>query len=146
MKALSIRQPWAWMIRNCGKDIENRGWSTNVRGRVLIHASASMTRTEYDDARLFTEQVVVWDERYPFPKPDELEYGGIIGSVEIVDCVRESSSFWFNGPFGFVLRAPRPLPFIPFRGQLGFFHVPDALIKYDHPCTCVCADCLAAND
>lgn len=39
MKALSIRQPWAWMILHAGKDIENREWPTRFRGRVLIHAS-----------------------------------------------------------------------------------------------------------
>lgn len=26
MIALSIRQPWAWLIINAGKDIENRDW------------------------------------------------------------------------------------------------------------------------
>ena len=50
MKALSIRQPWAWLILNAGKDIENRSWYTSVRGRVLIHASKGMTLAEYEDA------------------------------------------------------------------------------------------------
>jgi len=36
--ALSIRQPWAWLIVNGWKDIENREWSTRFRGRLLIHA------------------------------------------------------------------------------------------------------------
>ncbi len=35
---LSIRQPWAWLIVNGYKDIENRTWSTRFRGKVLIHA------------------------------------------------------------------------------------------------------------
>ena len=39
MKALSIRQPWAWLILHGGKDIENRTWATKLRGRVLIHAA-----------------------------------------------------------------------------------------------------------
>ncbi len=38
MKALSIRQPWAWLIANGYKDIENRSWRTNFRGEFLIHA------------------------------------------------------------------------------------------------------------
>jgi len=49
MKAISIRQPWAWLIVNGYKDIENRSWPTKFRGRVLIHASKGMTRAEYDD-------------------------------------------------------------------------------------------------
>lgn len=39
MKAISIRQPYAYLIVNGKKDIENRNWKTKQRGRVLIHAS-----------------------------------------------------------------------------------------------------------
>lgn len=38
MLALSIRQPWAWLIINGGKDIENRDWPTKFRSRILVHA------------------------------------------------------------------------------------------------------------
>ena len=41
MKAISIKQPWASLIAYGIKDIENRTWRTNYRGRVLIHAGAS---------------------------------------------------------------------------------------------------------
>ncbi|HTV55212.1 MAG TPA: ASCH domain-containing protein, partial [Terriglobia bacterium] len=44
MKALSIRQPWAWLIVNGFKPIENRSWNTNFRGRILIHASLKVDR------------------------------------------------------------------------------------------------------
>lgn len=36
MKAITIRQPWASLIVHGIKDIENRSWQTNFRGRVLI--------------------------------------------------------------------------------------------------------------
>lgn len=39
MKALTIRQPWAWAIFTQGKDIENRDWTTRLRGRVAIDAA-----------------------------------------------------------------------------------------------------------
>ena len=32
MKALSLRQPWAWAVVHAGKSIENRRW--NTRGTV----------------------------------------------------------------------------------------------------------------
>ena len=48
LPALSIRQPWAWMILNAGKDIENRSWQTDYRGRFLIHAAKGMTQDEYE--------------------------------------------------------------------------------------------------
>lgn len=50
MKALSIRQPWAWAILHTGKSVENRDWYTEYRGRVLLHASKGCTRAEYGDA------------------------------------------------------------------------------------------------
>ena len=37
-RALSIRQPWAWLILNGYKDLENRTWRTDYRGPLLIHA------------------------------------------------------------------------------------------------------------
>ncbi len=42
MRALTIRQPWAWAI-TCGlKRVENRTWSTNYRGPLLIHAGKTV--------------------------------------------------------------------------------------------------------
>lgn len=131
MKALSIRQPWAWLILNAGKDIENRNWPTHVRGRILIHAGKSMTRAEYEGALDTMNYVERRDRsailRTTLPPFEQLQRGGFVGSVEIVDCVAESASPWFFGDFGFVLRAPSPLPFVPFRGQLGFFEVDEVL-------------------
>lgn len=124
MKALSIRQPWAWLIINAGKDIENRSWPTRFRGRVLVHAAQGMTRQEYVDVERFL--ATQYGGRIQLPPADDLERGGIIGSVEIVDCTSESSSPWFFGPYGFVLRNPEQLPFAPLRGRLGFFEVPAA--------------------
>ena len=132
MIALSIRQPWAWLIMEGGKDIENRDWPTQVRGRVLIHASKQMTREEYDSginyakgARNELRGRGITLAPITSPGRDHLSRGGIIGSVEIVDCVSDSTSPWFMGRFGFVLRDPRPMPFMPYKGQLGFFKVPE---------------------
>lgn len=125
MKALSIRQPWAWLIINGGKDIENRDWPTRFRGRVLVHASKGMTRDEWSDAWTFAQGSGASPKAIADGVTrDNILRGGIIGSVESVDCVSYSSSPWFIGKFGFVLRDPRPMQFIPFKGQLGFFDVP----------------------
>jgi hypothetical protein len=51
--------------------------------------------------------------------------------VAIVDCVAVSASPWFFGGFGFVLRDPKPLPFIPWKGQLGFFEIPDSALPFN---------------
>lgn len=122
--ALSIRQPWAWAIMQIGKDIENRSWETLYRGPVAVHAAKGCTRYEYDD---FIRTVHTVSLTHPFPagavvpRLIDLPRGGIVGTVEIVDCVMRSESPWFFGRFGFVLRNPQPCAFIPVKGALGFF-------------------------
>jgi hypothetical protein len=126
MKALSIRQPWAWAIIAAGKDIENRSWPTRYRGPVLIHTSKSMTRTGYEHC-LHTMHWI--SRRHPFPEgltlPSfrELERGGIVGKARIVDCVSQHPSPWFFGPYGFVLADVEPVTFQPCKGALGFFNI-----------------------
>ena len=102
--ALSIRQPWAHRILREGKDVENRSWPTRFLGPVLIHAGKGVDREDHDEVM-----------RLGLPT------GGIVGVMEIVDCVDHMDSPWFFGPWGFVIRNARPLPFMPCRGALGFF-------------------------
>ena len=40
--------------------------------------------------------------------------GGIVGVVHVVDCITAHSSPWFTGPWGWVLRDARPLPFVAY--------------------------------
>jgi len=120
MKALSIRQPWAWLVANGYKDIENRRWRTHFRGRIWIHASSRrVTKTEYEHFLTICRERRI--ER--FPKREDFKIGGIVGSVEIVDCVTASRSYWFGGEYGFVLKNARKTPFRPIKGMLGFFAV-----------------------
>ena len=134
LPVLSIRQPWAWLILNAGKDIENRCWPTKFRGRFLIHAAKGCTKTEYEDALWFAgdfEQRTVAATHLPgspavrVPEIKDLPRGGIVGVAEIVDCVDESESDWFVGEYGFVLRNVEPLEFLPVTGALGFFRLPN---------------------
>lgn len=119
--AISIRQPWAWLILHAGKDIENRSWSTRFRGRVLIHASKGMTRDEYDEVKEWLPMIGRSAAAAHLPEFDQLDRGGIVGEVEIVDCVTAHTSPWFVGEFGFVLKNPKPLAFQPCKGALSFF-------------------------
>jgi hypothetical protein len=128
MKALSIKQPWAWLIVHGFKDIENRGWATRFRGSVLIHAGKSWDRDAEDDMVHGRDPTGSFERNKTMIERFVAEYqeveahrGGIVGVAEIVDCVTESSSPWFFGDFGFVIRNARPLPFRPCRGMLGFF-------------------------
>lgn len=127
MKALTIKQPWANAIIYWGKDIENRDWPTKFRGRVAVHASKRIDREE---VRAY-ESLVLRRRISALGSPviSAVDYGAIIGTVEIVDCVKKSDSAWFVGEYGFVLRNPIALPEpIPCRGALGFWNVPDEIL------------------
>lgn len=118
MRALSIMQPWAWLIVHGHKPVENRKWPTSFRGPFLVHAGQKFDQAGYDVVR----------ECYPeiqMPAPSEFPKGGIVGVATITDCVTRMNSSWFYGPYGFLLEDARPLPLVQFRGQLSFFDVPD---------------------
>lgn len=123
MKVLSIKQPWAWLIVNGHKDIENRTWRTQYRGEVLIHAGRAI------DWHGCVEATRIIGAQIPAPEVLEVLTGGIVGVATIVDCVTASKSPWFQGPFGFVLENARPLRFTPLRGQLGLFEVDEEALK-----------------
>jgi hypothetical protein len=78
-----------------------------------------MTADEYADAVAFMAKIGV-----ECPAPDDLAFGGVIGSALVVDIVTRHRGPWFHGPAALVLADPRPEPFVPVRGQLGLFRVP----------------------
>jgi hypothetical protein len=120
VKALSTRQPWASPILGTVpgvpvKDVENRNWKTNYRGRLYIHAAKTFDHTGYE----YIQDVM----GYKLPPKDWFPTGGIIGHVNLVDCVGYHESEWFQGDWGFVLANPNPIDFIPMSGQLNIFNV-----------------------
>jgi hypothetical protein len=122
VKCLSIRQPWAWLIVNGHKDVENRTWKTKHRGPLLIHAGQRPV-LDFDAVR----QDVL--RRFRIKIPDELDYGGIVGQATVVDCVTESDSPWFWGHVGFVCEDAMRLPFVPMKGRLGIFPVDPGIVR-----------------
>ena len=120
MKALTLKPTWAWFVVNGYKDIENRSWSTKVRGKIYIHAASSpVTKPQYEN---FVHNCGVMRIKN-VPAREKIPCGGIVGSVEIIDCVTKSRSKWFRGPYGFVLKNARKSKFKPLKGRLGFFDV-----------------------
>jgi hypothetical protein len=79
----------------------------------LIHAGRKLCKPDLLNIAVF----------FNISTPKNFQIGGIIRSVEVIDCVTQSESRWFFGPFGFVLKNPLVLPFFPCRGQLRFFDV-----------------------
>jgi hypothetical protein len=122
MKALSIRQPLASAIMRGIKPIENRGWSTDYRGPLLIHAALRLAEVP-PARRPPLEPLGPWAA---------LPRGAILGVVELVDVVPMSAALgahpFATGPWCWLLKHPRPLG-APARcaGRQGLFEPPAAV-------------------
>ena len=125
-KALSILQPWAWLIIHGGKDVENRPWGTAYRGPLYIHASTRYDPREWNFAQQCFQ---VFHPGETLPDRSEMAFGAIIGRVEMTDCVSRSDSVWFLGPYGFVLSNPQPLGPLHCHGALSFWIVPPDVLR-----------------
>lgn len=146
MKALTIRQPWAWMILHAGKDVENRTWPTAYRGPLLIHAASGCTQEEYFDGADYAREVLREQPQYTglvLPGRSVLERGGIVGVADLVGCAWGLRSPWSApGQYQWVLRDARPVPFVPCRGQLGLWDaVAPTAARRCRRCGCTDGDC-----
>lgn len=108
IKAITIRQPWAYLIAAGFKDVENREINRNrgrikYRGVIYIHAGKKTSTIRFTQAQ---EDEI---DRHPGLR-EEIEKakkmtGMIIGKVEFVNCVRNSDSLWAtNGMIQIVLK------------------------------------------
>lgn len=121
--ALSIMQPWAYLIAAGFKDVENRSWRAGYRGPVLIHAGLRVDADVLEDLQDGFHPLTGDRLHTEFEGSDKgPRCGGIVGIARMVDCVRAHPSRWFVGPHAFVLADARPLSFVPCRGALGFFN------------------------
>lgn len=156
MKTITIKQPWASLICQGIKDIENRTWPTKYRGRVLVHAGMAKTNEYWpykEPTRTYLERgryagITFSEMKRGVVDSCPLEFGAIIGSVEIVDCVINHPSIWaekspfageavelphgelelikptYNWVLANPIRFPEP---IPIKGRLGFWDYPNIL-------------------
>ena len=125
MIAITVKQPWASLIVHGIKDIDNRNWRTNFRGRVLIHAACSHGRkfSDLTDAQMKAAFGTIAKETMF----GNLPFGAIIGSVEIVDCVLNHSSIWADKRvYNWVLANPilYENPIENVKGKLSFWDYP----------------------
>jgi hypothetical protein len=125
MRAISVRQPYAWAIIHGGKDVENRSqraafqFKPAIGARLLIHASKRMTAAEYAVAVAFMAKLGV-----RHPQREGLQFGGVIGSVFVRDIVSSSDSPWYQkGATALLFADPKPEPFVPVHGHTGLFWV-----------------------
>ena len=76
MKVLSIKEPFATLIKEKRKCIETRSWKTNYRGELYIHASISRSTLEHKDKDFMN---LIKDLSY--------QPGYIICKCKLIDCI-----------------------------------------------------------
>lgn len=150
LPCLSIRQPWLWLITHpevltaCNipvKDIENRDWTTDLRGDLLLHAGTAVDTDLFSRGKLDRSYFVYkfgrnGDALYAAMPQRKEDYplGMIAGQSRLSDVVTKSPSPWFCGRYGFVLSNARAFETpISYRGALKIFSVPTSVIKPDEP-------------
>ncbi len=136
MKVLSIKNPYSWIVVHGLKDVENRTWTTDFRGKLLIHSSGNIDFKElpnYD--RLIPEKIIkeakelekitikerkisslcqkyidhiLFTDNFLNEKKEYYYKAGyIIGSVELIDIVKKSKSlFAEKGAYHWLLENP----------------------------------------
>ena len=83
MKVLSIKEPFATLIKDKEKQIETRSWKTNYRGELYIHASLTKYKNESID-KFYVDSLI---------KNKKLNYGYIICKCKLVDCIKVDKEF-----------------------------------------------------
>lgn len=80
MKVLSIKEPFATLIKDEVKIYETRSWKTNYRGEIYIHASLSLSKSEnVETANKYLKS--------------EINPGYILCRCELVDCIPMTEDF-----------------------------------------------------
>ena len=124
MKAITVKQPWAWAIAHGGKPVENRG--NNLRcvkpGEVFaIHAGKGW------DSGAGQQIANITDEEFAYT--DEKKATGIIALARFGGNVVEHDSPYFTGPIGWVLDERNPLTKpLPINGKQGPWELDNALL------------------
>jgi len=115
MKAISIKQPWASLIIEGIKPVENRAMLWKHRGPLAIHASKTFD--------CWPTWLLTFDGVSDIIEESRDLTGGIIGSVNMVDCVMLHDSPFFFGPMGYVFEDPKECDLIPWKGKQGVMNI-----------------------
>jgi hypothetical protein len=131
LPALSLRQPWAWLVVHGGKTVENRVWTTKHRGAFLIHASKGMTPDEWIAAEAFARGAGfsgIIPRSASGAAESSLPRGGIVGAARIKHVYSPGKPLagepWLMADhYGFALADITPLPFRAYSGRQRWFNV-----------------------
>lgn len=125
MRAITICQPYAALVMTPAKPVENRTWYTPYRGPLAIHAGKGRKWMSPGD-----------DQRYP-----NMAFGALVGIVTMIGCYTMeellqlrpdlATNEHVNGPYCWLFERPQLFETpIPYKGQQGFFTVPDSILPF----------------
>ena len=77
MKVLSLKEPFATLIKEKKKLVETRSWKTNYRGELYIHASVTKIDKETKNKK----------ELFDLLGNEPFNFGMIICKCRLVDCI-----------------------------------------------------------
>ena len=129
---LTIRQPWAALIVNGYKNVENRNWrlpEKYLNTTVLVHSSS---KPLFDDHQA---QLVMVERGWPMKIAESSKHSGrIIGAVRFSGCEEwpgssgNAPSPWcdMSSPFWWMVDKAIVLPPAPAKGKINFW-------KFDYP-------------
>jgi hypothetical protein len=128
MKVLTIREPFATLIKNKVKYIETRSWKTNYRGELYIHAGVAKIKKEVRERKGLSELY----------SDNDLNYGYIICKCKLIDCIYMTEDFieqekknnpnnfiaghYEVGRYAWVLKDIELITPIKAKGQLGIWN------------------------
>lgn len=126
MRALCVKQPYAWLIVTGQKTVEIRSWQTAYRGPILICASANPRNIVWGDGDDPDDP----DEGYTLPSGCHL---GVVNLIDVRGMLQsdEDDSWCDYDPdaFAWVLSKPRHCEPRKIVGKLQLFTVPDDLFR-----------------
>ena len=128
MKVLTIKEPFATLIKNKIKCIETRTWKTNYRGEIYIHSGVAKLSKDIKQRK---ELCKLFNE-------DELQYGYILCKCILKDCIlmtkefieQEKNNNYNNfiaghyeiGRYAWILNDVETIKPIKAKGQLGIWN------------------------
>ena len=128
MKVLTIKEPYATLIKRKIKYIETRSWKTNYRGELYIQAGCSK----------IDKNLKQHSELLELYKDIKLNYGNIICKCNLIDCVYMTEEFinqekennynnfiagdYKEGRYAWILDSIEEVEPIPVKGKLGIWN------------------------
>lgn len=126
LRVLSIKEPYASLLKDNIKHIETRSWKTNYRGEIYIHASKGIDN-----------DYLKKDELDKYVNKDDFKCGYIIAKANFVDCIYMDDEFlnkikkdkleylcgdYRLGRYAWVLEDIKPISPIFAKGHLGIWN------------------------